>query len=211
MSDDEDEALTLSVVPLRDCPDPNRCGRDRQLLCALVTHLRERVSDLETETLVDALTRVGNRRAFDCDLEAAVAFATRHSEPLTLLIVDIDHFKEFNDRFGHPAGDNALATVASALSRGRRRSDKLSRIGGEEFGLIMLGAAASAGVRIAERLREEVAQLNIRLTVSVGVAVLAPQETPAEIFSRADRALYSAKGNGRNRVAVGLGQTRRWS
>lgn len=192
----------LPAVPLRDCPDPDRCSRDRQLMCTLVEHLRDRVRNLEQETLVDPLTRVGNRRAFDQDIEAFVAFARRHQSPLALALVDLDHFKRFNDTYGHPAGDVALSSVASALARGRRKSDRLARIGGEEFGLLMPGVIAGAAVSIGERLRSAVARLDISITISVGVATLQPTEGMSDLLRAADRALYDAKHSGRDRVVA---------
>jgi two-component system cell cycle response regulator len=169
--------------------------------------------------LVDAalrepLTGLYSRRHFQERFAAEVAVAHRHGRPLSLLLVDVDHFKPVNDRYGHLAGDEVLKTVAKALTQGIRIEDILARFGGEEFVVLAREADATAAKALAERLRQlvEVAQtrwesgdevpVGIQVTVSVGVAQLGPDEDERELFQRADGAAYEAKKQGRNRVLL---------
>jgi diguanylate cyclase (GGDEF)-like protein len=164
--------------------------------------------------LREPLTGLYNRRHFQERFAAEVAVAHRHSRPLSLLMIDVDHFKRVNDRYGHLAGDEVLKTVARALAQGIRIEDILARFGGEEFVVLAREAAAPEAMAVAERLRQlvEVAQtrwesghdvpVGIGVTVSVGVAQLAPGETERDLFENADNACYRAKKSGRNRVVM---------
>ncbi|MGE5049012.1 MAG: diguanylate cyclase [Deltaproteobacteria bacterium] len=169
--------------------------------------------------LVDAalrepLTGLYSRRHFQERFAAEVAVAHRHGRPLSLLLVDVDHFKRVNDRYGHLAGDEVLKTVARALSQGIRIEDILARFGGEEFVVLAREADATAAMALAERLRQlvEVAQtlwesgdevpIGIPVTVSVGVAQLGPDQNERDLFQSADGATYQAKEQGRNRVLL---------
>lgn len=158
----------------------------------------------------DALTGLANRRAFDEALAREFALAKRHKRPLSLVAFDVDHFKSFNDEFGHPAGDEALKQVADVISECCRESDVAARYGGEEFALLLPATDANGAVALAERIRAAVEAKPWRLrrvTVSAGVAVLGDVGpaigSPAEIIATADHALYRAKHGGRNRVASG--------
>jgi diguanylate cyclase (GGDEF)-like protein len=156
-------------------------------------------------SLTDALTCIPNRRAFMGRLAEEEARARRTGDPLALLIADIDHFKVFNDSFGHPAGDEALYAVAQMLSSSARPYDFVARHGGEEFAVILPRTNLEAAFGVAERLRHAVAETACahgRLTISIGVAGLAGGFDARELIRVADRALYEAKARGRNRVAA---------
>lgn len=157
----------------------------------------------------DALTGVCNRRHFDDRLVAEVAYARRHSTDVSLIIVDIDFFKQVNDTHGHAAGDTVLRQVAQTLQHQLRVEDILSRVGGEEFAIILRGVGISGAARLGERLRTAVAETSpvaqgvpIPVTISVGCAALSETNPATEqaLFSTADKRLYAAKRSGRNRV-----------
>lgn len=165
--------------------------------------------DLQRYSFEDSLTGLNNRRFFDDALARDIQLAKRNQTPLSLLICDIDHFKRFNDEFGHDAGDAALQAVADTLQHYFRGSDIPCRFGGEEFVVLMRDAALDDAVAKAERLREAVQELDIsyrnetlsHLTISIGVASLSDHDMDAETLLRqADQALYAAKQQGRNRV-----------
>lgn len=163
----------------------------------------------------DGLTGMYNRKYIDERLNAEVAYAQRHGEPLSFLLLDIDHFKLVNDTYGHAAGDAVLRAVAFALRSALRTEDVLGRFGGEEIAVIARGTPLSSAARLAERLRQVVAQLKvtseqktISVTVSAGVASLscckASQPTRELLFEIADNRLYRAKANGRNQICAEL-------
>ncbi len=153
--------------------------------------------------VTDILTGLLNRRGFEEVGRREVGRAHRYGGSLGVAVLDLDHFKAVNDRFGHAVGDDALRRVATVLLQTTRSTDFVARIGGEEF-VILMPNTESSGVReLADRLREEIAGLEVNgrsLTVSIGVAVLAPGERLWDFLSRTDRALYRAKGLGRDRV-----------
>lgn len=165
--------------------------------------------DLQRYSFEDSLTGLRNRRFFDDALARDIQLAKRNQAPLSLLVCDIDHFKRFNDEFGHDAGDAALQAVAETLQQYFRESDIPCRFGGEEFVVLMQDAALDDALAKAERLREAVQALDIsyrgeklsHLTISIGVSSLSDRDTDAETLLRqADQALYAAKQQGRNRV-----------
>jgi diguanylate cyclase (GGDEF)-like protein len=153
----------------------------------------------------DALTRLLNRRRLDADIEAEVYRATRYARPLAFIMIDVDNFKRFNDRYGHQRGDEALEVVAKVLAEGVRESDTAYRFGGEELAVLCRETDLDGGTLLAERLR---AGIERRLepegvTASFGVAAVPMHGTSAaELVKAADEALYVAKGNGRNRVST---------
>ena len=187
----------------------------------VVTHYNitlRKLAELQVEELavIDSLTGIANRRRFDAVLEDEWRRARRMKHPVSLLLLDIDFFKAFNDTYGHRAGDDCLRRVGEALRPFSRRPDDLvARYGGEEFAVI-LGDTAHHGARQrAEEIRAVIQALNIRheaspaadgVTVSVGVATrrphMQPAATPADLIEAADKALYDAKQKGRNRVCV---------
>lgn len=159
---------------------------------------------LEMLVVRDGLTGLKNHRAFQERLQEEFERAVRYDMPLSLLIIDVDHFKQLNDALGHPAGDEVLKTVAWVLQKNSRQSDFVARYGGDEF-VIILGNTSSAGARIfAERLRHEIEEIEWReyqITISVGIASLSlGTENRAQLISEADQALYHSKQLGRNRV-----------
>jgi diguanylate cyclase (GGDEF)-like protein len=162
------------------------------------------VHRLERQSRADPLTGLGNRRAFDEALAAELARARRAERPLGLVIVDVDHFKRFNDRHGHQAGDDALASVGRVLLAEARAGDRACRIGGEEFAVVLPGADEAAAAAVAERIRRGVegAPAQERMTVSLGVASMEGEEDAESLVARADARLYAAKAAGRNRVVA---------
>ena len=185
----------------------------RAILLAAMTALTVVVVDktarLRRESNSDALTGVFNRRFFDDYLHSEIARAARYAGSLTIAMVDVDHFKAYNDRFGHAAGDDALRLVARTIALGLRRSDIVARYGGEEFVLILREATPDAAMERLEAVREAIAATPLaecdeaipRLTVSIGIAQW-PVDGPdaADVLAEADRRLFQAKAAGRNRV-----------
>lgn len=170
--------------------------------------LLERQAALDALARQDGLTGVANRRQFDALLRTEWNRARRSGTALALLLVDIDHFKAFNDSHGHPAGDRCLQVVAAQLQASLQRAgDSVARYGGEEFGVIVPGTALDDVLVLAERLRQEVEALRLpegRVSISIGVAFQHPPVTAdtGQLLADADAALYAAKHAGRNRVAV---------
>lgn len=164
---------------------------------------------LANEARDDVLTGLGNRRRLDEDLATHIARAKRYGHRFALAIIDVDRFKRFNDLAGHLAGDGALRHVADVLRTTLRGGDSLYRYGGEEFAVLLPEQTAETALLAAERLRAQVEALAHPhpdggvLTISVGVAVAGSRYVdPVELFARADSALYRAKSDGRNRVAL---------
>jgi diguanylate cyclase (GGDEF)-like protein len=166
---------------------------------------------LRTQSIRDPLTGLFNRRYLEVSLERELQRSARRSQTLAVLMLDIDHFKRFNDSHGHEAGDALLAQFAEVLQRAARSEDIACRYGGEEFTVILLEADAATAQRRAETIRQATADMSVtyrqqqlpHVTVSIGVAVYPRDaQTPAELLRRADAALYLAKKAGRNRVAT---------
>lgn len=176
--------------------------------------LRDSRAQLEVVSRLDALTGVANRRGFDLHLQHLSAQLSRDSQGVALLMADVDHFKAFNDRYGHPAGDECLRLVAKELDRLLPKGDALvARWGGEEFVLLLPGMGQEAALSFAHELLSSVQGLGIRhgssdtaasVTVSIGLAVrpAGAQEPLAQLVTQADEALYKAKRLGRNRAVL---------
>ena len=172
--------------------------------------LRSDLRFAQENATVDVLTRLANRRHFDVTLRQELAHARRHEKPITVVLFDLDHFKEVNDTFGHQEGDRVLIHVAEATQRILRKEDSAFRYGGEEFVLVLRNSTTDDGVRVAERLREELTKAPIQLgegeerviTFSAGVATVDQEKgwEDDELLVRADQALYRAKRSGRNRT-----------
>ncbi len=183
-------------------------------LAELTRQLNRKNSELEKANEVithlmntDPLTQLANRRYFQEILSKSIAFASRHQSPLSLVMADLDHFKEVNDRFGHDVGDQVLVQFARLLQDHSRTEDLPSRFGGEEFIVILPGSEAHQAAVFAERIRREVERtefpmVSFPITVSLGVASYLPGETAETLIKKADQALYQAKAAGRNRVVV---------
>ena len=172
---------------------------------------------MERLATTDDLTGLLNRRAFFTGADTARRLALRMRQPITLLMFDIDHFKQLNDRFGHATGDEALVKFASTCSADLREHDILGRLGGEEFALALPGTDLDGALHAAERLRQSVMDTRLltcgnsyTMTVSIGVVLVDPDEDLPTSLARADHALYEAKRNGRNRVQV-ASAVRRWA
>ena len=158
---------------------------------------------LRRQSVIDDLTQLRNRRGADQELEARFAGAIRYQRPLSLAVIDVDHFKSINDRFGHPAGDAVLRSVAALLRDTSRATDVVSRIGGEEFTVLLPETGLFEALHFAEKIRAGAAQIDgTPITVSVGVASLPHSHftSSEELVFAADHALYRAKHKGRNRV-----------
>jgi diguanylate cyclase (GGDEF)-like protein len=160
------------------------------------------------------LTGLPNRRALIAYAEHRVCQAQRGGGTLSVLMIDVDHFKRINDTHGHAIGDEVLRHMAQVLPTGLRGRDRLGRLGGEEFLVVLPGAGMEQAARVAARMRAAIAATpligaagQLHFTVSIGVAELGlPQESVAGLLARADAALYQAKGNGRNAVALAEAQ-----
>jgi diguanylate cyclase len=177
--------------------------------------LRRNLGEARAQAETDALTGIANRKRFDEALRNAIADATEAGGALTLLMVDIDHFKRFNDAHGHQVGDQVLRLVARTLTDCVRDGDLPARYGGEEFAVVLPRTTLEAARPIAERIRTTLAVRKIvrrntgeelgGITISLGAALLRPGDTPAALIARADSALYAAKRQGRNRLVVEAG------
>ena len=181
-------------------------------LASARSHISDLQDDLEKvrlESMLDPLTKIRNRQAFDKAMDECLGRA-ENGAMMTLILVDIDHFKAFNDNFGHQTGDQVLRLVASTLDTHTKDSDIAARYGGEEFGVILPETDISAAVDIAERLRLAVRSRELlkrstrenlgKISASFGVATYRMGDTVASIIERADACLYAAKRNGRNQV-----------
>lgn len=192
-------------------------GNDEVTQVALhANHLLDRLGfqldNLEALADTDELTGLANRRLFNEELERSLAASHRQGLPLCLVMLDVDHFKAYNDLYGHPQGDQALRSLATLLRlQARRPRDLSARVGGEEFAVILEDTPLQGATRWVQSIQAALAELNLahahaaegqRLSFSAGVALAAPGDTPQTLYLRADGALYSAKHAGRNRVMV---------
>ncbi len=204
-------ALSRQVVTQlelrRHAADLQQAAADREVYLAQLEAYQQKLeaanAELQEDSLTDKLTRVGNRAAFDQRLAEEISRSTRYGSPLSLLLIDVDRFKNFNDSFGHQAGDAALQAVANAL-RCTRPSDFLARYGGEEFAVLLPTTGYEGACILAERMRKAVAAATVegrQVTVSIGASTLALDGSDGSLLvAAADKALYAAKQAGRNRV-----------
>lgn len=177
-----------------------------------IENLRKVLDDVRTESLTDALTGISNRKSFELTLAARVAQSQLEKTSLVLIVIDIDHFKRFNDSYGHLTGDQVLRLVAAAMRESMGRDATLARFGGEEFAMILPGADEASGVACAESIRKNVMCRELlrrssgeslgRVTVSLGVAQLRDSDTMSTLLERADLCMYRAKTAGRNRTVT---------
>ncbi|BBK37113.1 hypothetical protein STAQ_21910 [Allostella sp. ATCC 35155] len=208
--EDEERGLSLGAIDYITKPFSVPVVRAR-----VRNHLEmQRQRDiLERLSSIDGLTGISNRRAFDQALEREWLRALRHESPLSLLLIDVDLFKQFNDGYGHIAGDDCLKLIARTVAdQAGRTADLVARYGGEEFACILPDTCRGGAIRVAEKIRQAVAALHIphafssvanEVTVSIGGATTHPSKRIdlAEMVQRADAQLYESKNSGRNRIS----------
>jgi diguanylate cyclase len=175
-----------------------------------ISQLQHNLDAVRNESLTDPLTSLANRKYFDQALEKCISQSVASGEPLALLMTDIDHFKAFNDTFGHLTGDQVLRLVAMSVKQNVKGQDVACRYGGEEFAVILPGTTLRAALTVADHIRRAVMTKELmkrstgehlgRVTVSIGAAVLRSGESSQGLIERADACLYAAKRCGRNRV-----------
>ncbi len=175
------------------------------LICPLRNALQYR--NALQSALIDPLTQVGNRIALERSLQRELLIAERQQQPLSLLAIDIDHFKRINDNYGHACGDQVLQAVTSSITSVIRGSDMIFRYGGEEFVVLLTNTPAEGAMIIAQRIRQFIENKSfvnrgntLKTTVSIGISSLDRDDCNQSLFDRADAALYKAKKHGRNRV-----------
>lgn len=186
------------------------------IYCLDITMHKERESNLETAANTDQLTNLGNRRAMEAALESSWTLCASSGKPLSVLLFDIDHFKMYNDTYGHLQGDVCLAHAGSILARHAARKDDLTaRYGGEEFVVVLPFTGAESALRIAENIRKDIEEMQVplekpdgsrettQITISGGVSCVVPEQAyaPKQLLDTADLALYAAKRGGRNRIS----------
>jgi len=196
--------LFVDAIPLID-PETHKVLRVVTTFSD-ITSRRASEKQLEALATTDGLTGIRNHRAFHERLTLEISRAVRYNHGLALIMVDVDHFKSFNDAFGHPAGDSVLKIVAGILERHARTTDMAARYGGEEFAIILPETDTLSATVLAERIRAAIEQTEWEhrpITASMGVAFFSLDLTdPSNFVARADRALYRAKAQGRNQVCV---------
>lgn len=214
--------INAGLIAVKDAPDEQR-GAELTAAFNEIIHANEKlqkrlesaekqiqsqaeeIKTHESEARTDSLTKIANRRAFDDCLNQRFAEWTRKSTPFSLLILDVDHFKKFNDTHGHQAGDEVLRQVAKSLKETVRDMDIPCRYGGEEFAIVLPATQAKDACGLAERIRESIEGLqtsfqgkSLQVTASLGLAQVNQQDNTVSILKRADDALYASKNGGRN-------------
>ncbi len=209
---DQIKAIVETLVhSTREMRDTNKALEDRLSLSKNeISNLQQSLEAIRAESLTDPLTGLGNRKYFDRSIEMAVQNALANGEPLSLLMFDIDHFKSFNDSYGHLTGDQVLRLVGMSLKQTIKGQDITARYGGEEFAVVLPNTALRQALTVADHIRRAVMAKELkkkstgeilgRVTISVGVSMLKPGDDTDSLIERADGCLYAAKRNGRNRV-----------
>ncbi|MCB0882807.1 MAG: GGDEF domain-containing protein [Thermoleophilia bacterium] len=201
-------ALALANIPTGDgwVIDSASMAIAFSMACAVIHHLRRTnaaiMRNVERLAHEDQLTGLANRRAFAVALEQACARGDRSGEPLSVLSVDVDHFKQVNDTRGHEGGDAVLQGIAAALRAGVRRGDTVARLGGDEFVVLMPACTPSDAMTVAEGVRTRVAREVTGVTVSIGIGSATCGGDPGVVMRASDAALYRAKSAGRDGVAA---------
>jgi len=177
-----------------------------------IAALQRDLDDVRREALLDPLTRIANRKSFDEGLRSSIAEARQTGNPLCLILIDIDHFKSFNDTFGHQTGDQVLRLVAMTIKSNIKGRDLAARYGGEEFVAILPNTDLKGALIVAENVRQAIHGKELlkrstneklgRITASFGIAAFRPSDTAGSLIERADRCLYAAKHAGRNCVVT---------
>jgi len=202
------ETLMRSTNEMRET---NKALEDRLTLSrSEISNLQQSLEAIRAESLTDPLTGLGNRKYFDRMIDMAVQSALASGEPLSLLLFDIDHFKSFNDSYGHLTGDQVLRLVGLSMKQTIKGQDITARYGGEEFAVLLPNTALRQALTVADHIRRAVMAKELkkkstgeilgRVTISVGVSMLKPGDDTDALIERADACLYAAKRNGRNRV-----------
>ena len=205
---------TLSTATRRVQRENKSLEKQLQESTAEVSRLKDHLEQVRRDATTDALTNLANRKAFDEELERACAEADANGQPLALAVIDIDHFKNFNDTWGHQTGDQVIRYVASVIGRMAPPPRFAARYGGEEFGVIFPGEASIVVHQVLEEIREEVVSRILKrrstaedlgtVSVSAGYAERLHGEPSHALMERADAALYASKRTGRNRVTAAL-------
>ncbi|MCF2855995.1 diguanylate cyclase [Pseudoalteromonas sp. SMS1] len=174
-----------------------------------VTNYKKRLNEQKFKSLLDGLTKLPNRAAFDDRYNQEFHLFEVHNSDVTLVVIDVDHFKSINDKYGHSAGDKTLQVIARALKKSIRKADFIARYGGEEFVLLMPGMPLSAAKAPLEKIRATVKSIpfkfkekEVQITISLGATQLKAGDTTLTAFDRADNALYDAKNSGRDRLCL---------
>ncbi|MET3925282.1 GGDEF domain-containing protein [Devosia sp. 2618] len=206
------KALTSTLLAETRRMQENNHALESQLAASRddIASLQRDLDHVRRESMLDPLTKIANRKSFDEGMENAIAEAKADGTPLSLMIVDIDHFKNFNDTYGHQTGDQVLRLVAMTLKSNIKGKDLAARYGGEEFVAILPSTDVEGAVIVAENVRSAIQAKELlkrstneklgRITASFGVAAFRPNDTASSLIERADRCLYAAKHAGRNRV-----------
>ena len=205
--DEDRRPIALGIVAMDMSQQRRRMMEMERALEATgkdIDQLRHAIRSLEEQAGTDRLTMAWNRRRFAEEIEVEIHRSSRYGHPLSLLLFDLDHFKAINDRYGHQKGDQVLVEVTARVRDAIRKTDSLTRWGGEEFVVLMPNTSLHYARLLAERIRAHVASVAIAglgtVTVSLGVAEYLPTDTQCDWLERADQAMYRAKRNGRNRV-----------
>ena len=182
----------------------------KELLARVKKELRiiELIEKLNKQATTDPLTGVYNRRFFMDSCQKNIALAKRKKEPLSILMIDIDHFKQINDTYGHAIGDEVIQKLSSIMQESQRKSDVIARYGGEEFLILLPDTPYERAKEVAQKLRKKVEESfvethngkKVRFSVSIGVATIHKEDSYETLMHNADKALYQAKESGRNRV-----------
>ncbi|WP_158266709.1 GGDEF domain-containing protein [Alsobacter soli] len=207
------DVVARLVAATRDTAAANRALETRlKETRSEVQDLRQALESIRTENLTDPLTTIANRKHLDNTLIAAIDHAALSGEPLTLLMIDVDHFKDFNDTWGHLTGDQVLRLVAMSMKGAVRPTDTAARFGGEEFAIILPQSSLQSGSLVAERIRQTVMSRELvkrstgealgRITVSIGAAAFRAGDNAMMLIERADRCLLQAKRAGRNKTVL---------
>jgi len=206
---DVDEIESISNELIAANQELNNLTRQLNFKNRELARANEKITEL---TRIDPLTQLSNRRYFSERIEDMISLANRKSQPLSLIMIDIDHFKSINDTYGHDAGDRVLQAFAGLMKINTRKEDLVSRFGGEEFIILLPFTDILQAYDFSERIRTDLSRKNLlgngrQITASFGVSRLMPDEGSESVLKRADRALLQAKTLGRNRTVMNETQT----
>jgi len=205
-------AIVESLVQATKAMEQNNQALEARLSASKkeITQLQQNLETVRNESLTDPLTSLSNRKFFDDALAKAIAESRARNEQLSLMMTDIDHFKRFNDSYGHLTGDQVLRLVATSVRQNVKGQDIAARYGGEEFAIVLPNTVLRSAITVADHIRRAVMTKELmkrstgehlgRVTISVGVAMLRQNDTAQTLIERADTCLYAAKRVGRNRV-----------